>query len=151
MVNLHQALAVGETEPLRIDITDQEIEKLIENRDPTDLWHSDVSDVNLYGKWFRRQLEGQLAEKARQAGLEPKVFQAIQWWCFAFYPVVYRGTYLVIPYSEVEDEPDVRYRLCRVADDRRQIAYQRMISCGVLLLAALMITSFLTRSWLMQK
>lgn len=151
MLHPSQAQEVVENQSQRTSINDQEVAELIDDPQPTELWQNDVSDVNLYGKWFRRQLEGPLAEKARQAGLEPKVFQAIQWWCFAFYPVVYRGTYLVIPYSEVEDEPDVRYRLCRVADDRRQIAYQRMISCGVLLLAALMFTSFLTRSWLMQK
>lgn len=99
---------------------------------------SDVDDVNLYGSKYRRRIAGAAGERLMQNGLEPVVYQAINWWCLVFVPLVPLGTYAVADYKELLADGTDQSRTFRVQMDWSQaIIHATIGSIAVLIIGFL--------------
>ncbi|MCD0459087.1 hypothetical protein [Roseiconus lacunae] len=120
--------------PMLPDITEEELSTLL--TDETASRHDvfgDVADVNLYGFKHRRTLSGAASQRMIDAGLEPTVRQAVEWWCFVFVPVFPIGTRIVASYRDDLPDGDDHGRSIPTAMDWRQASVHATL--GILGLA----------------
>ncbi len=93
-------------------ITEEIIKRLVAGVNTRDVHIGDFSDVQLYGRKFRRRLDGIWKESASEVGCEPVVYQSILWWTLVWIPIVSQISYFVMPYRECipEELETDRYR-----------------------------------------
>lgn len=95
----------------------------------------DMADVNLYGYKHRRALAGAAAQKMIDAGLDPTVHQAVEWWCLAFVPVYPRETRIVAPYREMLDGDDYGRSIPTAMDWRQACIHATLGIFGLAIVA----------------
>jgi len=103
------------------ELTDEQLAtRLVDETSSRHEVFGDLADINLYGSKYRRTLSGAAAQKMIDAGLEPKVRQAVEWWCFVFLPVIPRETRIVVDYHDLLPDGDDHGRSIPTAMDWRQ-------------------------------
>ena len=105
-----------------------------------------MADVNLYGFKHRRTLSGAAAQRMIDAGLEPTVRQAVEWWCFVFVPVFPIGTRIVASYREDLPDGDDHGRSIPSAMDWIQASVHAMLGILGLAIVASIIVSAIWRA-----
>ena len=120
-------------------ITDEIIERLLTGTETKEIRTGDVSDIQLYGKKFRRQLDGPWKAAASALGFQPVVYLSIEWWTLAYIPVVPRQSLFVMPYLEWdnEDEGMDRYRCLPAPMLRSQMVAHYAIGFLVIMVTVL--------------
>ncbi len=97
---------------------------------------NEATDIQLYGEKHREVLAQPFNNQAVELGFEPVVYQAILWFCLVYFPLIPRGTYLILPYAD-EDSPGgddcERYRGIKVATDWHQVCCHYLIAYGLFL------------------
>jgi hypothetical protein len=85
-------------------ITDEIIERLLTGSETKEIRFGDVSDIQHYGKLFRRDLDGPWKAAASALACHPVVYLSIEWWTLAYIPVVPRQSLFVMPYLDWDKE-----------------------------------------------
>lgn len=117
----------GAARPKLADVADEELAALLTDEAASrhDVF-GDVADVNFYGFKHRRTLSGAAAQRMIDAGLEPTVRQAVEWWCLVFVPVFPIGTRIVASYRDHLPDGDDHGRSIPTAMDWRQACVHAM-------------------------
>ena len=105
-----------------------------------------VADVNLYGFKHRRTLSGAAAQRMIDAGLEPTVRQAVEWWCLVFVPVFPIGTRIVALYRDDLPDGDDHGRSIPTAMDWHQASMHATLGILGLAITASVVVSAIWRA-----
>ncbi|PNY37705.1 hypothetical protein C2E31_06385 [Rhodopirellula baltica] len=128
-----------------LELTDEELAALlIDEGSSRHEVFGDVADVNLYGFKHRRTLAGTAAQKMIDAGLEPTVRQAVEWWCFVFVPVLPLDTRIVASYRDLLPDGDDHGRSIPTVMDWLQVLAHAMLVIIGLAIVAIVVVSAIT-------
>ncbi len=125
---------------------DDLVDRLLDNAYSHHVISSDVDDVNLYGSKHKRRVTGGAVNRLIQSGLEPEVYQAVNWWCLVFVPLLPLGTYAVADFTDTVPDGDDHSRSFRVRMDWSQAILHAIIGFVALIGTGLLICFAVVRS-----